>query len=129
MTASDHVLAITLRKSLHAGGHPHMRHYPRFTIVTLDGDDPFRLETALPAAVLGPVLFKALRRLAAIWAAVAMGPLDPIPSHRLTLEEFRSPEQSWGPPRYELINAENPVRTSGVSREADMARRLPFFAL
>jgi hypothetical protein len=26
----------------------------------------------LPAAVRGPVLFKALRRLAAIWAAVAM---------------------------------------------------------
>jgi hypothetical protein len=28
--------------------------------------NPFRLDAALPAAVLGPVLFKALRRLAAI---------------------------------------------------------------
>jgi hypothetical protein len=27
MTASDLVLPITLQKSLHAGGHPHMSHY------------------------------------------------------------------------------------------------------
>jgi hypothetical protein len=43
----------------------------------------FRLDTALPAAVRGPVLFKALRRLAAIRAAVAMGPLDLMSSHLL----------------------------------------------
>ena len=33
MTASDHVLAITLRKSLHAGGHPHMRQCTALAVV------------------------------------------------------------------------------------------------
>jgi hypothetical protein len=33
---------------------------------------PFRLDIAFPTAVLGPVLLKALWRLAAIWAGVAM---------------------------------------------------------
>jgi len=37
----------------------------------------------LPAAVLGPVLFKALRRLAAIWAGVAMAFLSPQPMRGL----------------------------------------------
>ncbi len=64
----------------------------------------FRLDTALPAAVLGPVLFKALRRLAAIWAAVAMvlsteygacGPSARLNGHMLGA--FRRPELSAPP--------------------------------
>jgi hypothetical protein len=50
MTASDRVLAITLRKSLHAGGHPHMTHYRRE-----------RIRTSIPARVGSELLIHDVR--------------------------------------------------------------------